>query len=187
VTANIWELFPYPTLSGSEFVNGSLLAVHTECKACPTRACAADERVPVGDPQTCRYGLTYARIDGERLLVGMVSTNTTSPSPAARRRLKNEPDRRVKPGVLRAAVQRARALGPGVVDSFESARQVLIENLKHDPEMQKSIADQFRGDYENSLNQSHDFLQLMNLVRGYAESLLHARYPDLAPEDAAER
>jgi hypothetical protein len=73
------------------------------------------------------------------------------------------------------------------VDSFESARQVLIENLKHDPEMQKSIADQFRGDYENSLNQSHDFLQLMNLVRGYAESLLHARYPDLAPEDAAER
>lgn len=53
--------------------------------------------------------------------------------------------------------------------------------------MQRAIAAQFRRDAESDLNQSHDFLQLVKHVRGYAEKLLLDRYPDLAPEDAAEK
>lgn len=74
-----------------------------------------------------------------------------------------------------------------MVTTFEASKRALIEELKTDPDMQAAIAAQFRRDFEEDLNQSHDFLQLVKLVRGYAVALLHEKYPELAPEDAADR
>lgn len=49
------------------------------------------------------------------------------------------------------------------------------------------MAEHLRQDFADNLNQSHDFLQLVKLVRGHAESLLHDKYPDLSPSDAADK
>lgn len=182
-----WSLFPFPTFADGKFVDGSLLEVHPDCRSCVSRPCLADARAIIGESKTCKFGLSYARVDEDRFVLGVVSSGTENLSAGARRRNRNEPDRRVKPRDLSRAIEAARNLGPGVVSDFVASRKLAIEEMKKDPDLQKAIADQFRGDYENSLNQSHDFLQLVNLIRGNAENLLHAEYPELSPEDAADK
>lgn len=182
-----WNLFPFPTAFKEKLINGSLLDVHSDCMACPGRFCLTDEQAKPGEVKTCKYGLSYARIDEERIILGVVASGSDNLTPKARQRNKKEPERRVKPADLTRTIERVREMGPGIVKNFTASKKILIEEMKSDPLLQKSIADQFRGDYENSLNQSHDFLQLMNLIRGNAEVLLHAEYPELTPEDAAGR
>lgn len=70
---------------------------------------------------------------------------------------------------------------------MEAARQEAFARLETDPEFLRSLAEQLRQDFADNLNQSHDFLQLVKLVRGHAESLLHDRYPDLPPSEAADK
>ncbi|MDQ0278769.1 signal transduction histidine kinase [Arthrobacter silviterrae] len=187
MNASPWSLFPYPTIADGHFSDGSILAVHPDCIQCPQRYCLTDRDAQIGELKICRYGLSYARVDDERIVLGVVSADTDNMSPRARKRNRKEPARRVRPMEVKGAIGRARDLGPGVVDDFVTMKSILIDEAKNDPEFQKSIAAQFRGEYEDSLNQSHDFLQLMNLVRGNAENLLHERYPGLVAEDAADQ
>lgn len=187
MTADPWRLFPYPTLKGMELVPGSILSTHPACASCPTKECLAATGTSPGEAHQCRFGLTYSRIDGERTLVGVVASDLASPSSRTKKRIRLEKDRLVRTSQIRRAIEAAREVGPGVVDSFENARAALLLQAKSDPEMQRSIAAQYRRDAEANLNQSHDFLQLVKLVRGYAEKLLHDRFPDLPPEDAAEK
>jgi len=182
-----WRLFPFPTLSETGFTDGSLIPNHPDCASCQARPCADDENAQDGTPKQCRYGITYARVDNSRLVIGVVASDHSSPTSRTRRRLRLEPTRRVQGAAIERAISVARELGLGVVSTFESAKRQLMEELKSDPEMQKAISAQFRRDAEENLNQSHDFLQLVKLVRGYAERLLHDKFPDLAAEDAAER
>jgi signal transduction histidine kinase len=84
-------------------------------------------------------------------------------------------------------VARATELGPGVVEDYARARSDMMKKLESDPELHKAMAEQLRKDFEENLNQSHDFLQLVKLVRGHAEVLLNAKYPELESADAAER
>lgn len=185
VPDSIWTLFPFPTLTEDGFTTGSLFDVHPDCRTCPQRPC--EESASTTAVSVCRYGLGAIRIDDSRLSVGLVPTDHAAPTQRLRKRIRLEPTKRVKLGEVQSAVDHARDLGIGVVNSHEASKAALLEVLKTDQELQASIAAQFRAEHTNQLNQSHDFLQLANLVRGYAESLLHAKHPDLTPEDAAER
>lgn len=184
--SDVWKLFPFPTIAGGHPTDGSLLTVHAECRRCPTRECTSRES-DVGAAQICRYGLTYARVDQDRVVAGVVATDHPTPTPKAKRRIRLERERRVSRGGLRHAVEAAQALGPGVVDAFESNRAVALAAVKEDPEMQRAVAAQLRRDAEEDLNQSHDFMQMVKLVKGYAEVLLRERHPNLPPEEAAEK
>lgn len=135
----------------------------------------------------CRYGMNYAWIDDRRLIVGVIAPEI----PYASRRLKGHgrrrPELRVRPQQVTEAINRATALGPGVVTDFERAKQSLLDGLKDNPEMFKALAEQLRNDFQETLGQSHDLLQLVKLARGYAEVLLQDRCPGLSNEDAAEK
>jgi K+-sensing histidine kinase KdpD len=52
--------------------------------------------------------------------------------------------------------------------------------------MQRAVAEQLRADADTDLSQSHDFMQMVKRVKGYAESLLDQRRPGVPPEKAAE-
>lgn len=187
MSADIWRLFPYPTLTPDGFTDGSILDVHPDCASCPTRDCAKDTNAKPGEVKQCRYGVTYARIDEDRLVNGVVATDAVSPTSRHRRRLKAEPTRRVSSKTVAAAVASAAALGPGVVVDHERSRDEMLKRMEDDPEMHKSLAEQLRKDFQENLNQSHDFLQLTKLVRGHAEALLNEKHPELGTVDAAER
>lgn len=116
----------------------------------------------------------------------MVASDMPALSSRARKRIRAERNRVVKTGDIRRAIQAAVALGPGIAENFEASRRRVIEELKNDADLQKAVAEQLRRGTETDLNQSHDFMQLVKLVRGYAEKLLHERHPDLPPEKAAE-
>lgn len=185
--SDVWKLFPFPTMADGSLVRGSLLDVHQACRKCPTRECNSDERAEAGAAQICRYGLTYARIDENRLVVGVVATDHPSVTSKAKSRIRTERERHISCGNLNRAVETVRSLGPGIVETFESSRSVALTAVKNDPEMQRAVAEQLRRDAEQDLNQSHDFMQMVKLVKGYAEALLRERFPDLIPEEAAER
>jgi hypothetical protein len=186
VTNDIWNLFPFPTSIDGNLIDGSIHPVHPDCRSCSSQGCLSDGAAQPTELKICRYGLTYARIDDSRVLLGVVSSNADNQTASARRRNRNEAERRVRPKDLIAAISQARGMGPGFSDDFAAKKDLLIEEMKRDPDLQKAVAQQFRGEYEDSLNQSHDFLQLMNLVRGNAENLLHAAHPGMDVEEAAE-
>jgi len=181
---SIWNLFPFPTLAGGVITDGSTMPAHRDCLSCATRPCTKDASAP-GQVSQCRYGLTFARIDDDRLAVGMVASTGDTASPAARRRYK-ERDRHARPDHIERAVLAAIKLGPGVVNSFSTNRSAALELLATDEDMQKALAEKLRRDFDSNVAQSHDFLQLVKLVRGHAEVLLKEAHPQLSPEDAAD-
>lgn len=184
MTGGAWGLFPYPTLRDGRFVDGSLIRAHPDCLSCPTRACVNGQS-NVGAISVCRYGLSYARVDDLRLVVGVVATEE-SVTRRAKRRARNEPLQRVKSTDLRRALEAARELGPGAVQDFEQARAIVLDQMARDPAVHAAVAEQLRGDFDDTLSQSHDFMQLVKLLRGHAENLLHQKRSDLKPEEAAE-
>lgn len=181
-----WELYPFPTLAGGVFTDGSIFDVHRDCRSCPTRDCADDDVQEFGEPKICRYGLTYARIDDDRVTAGMVTSDLPNATPKARSRLRSERVLLVDSSRIRRSVKKVRELGPGVVESFEANRALALEALKSDPVIQRAVAEQLRADADADLSQSHDFMQMVKRVKGYAESLLDQRRPGISPEKAAE-
>jgi signal transduction histidine kinase len=187
MTDDIWKLFPFPTLSEGRLTDGSLLPAHPDCLACPTRACAADDKAAIGEPKICKYGVTYARIDSSRLLTGVLATDGMSLNSRAKKRLRTEPDRRVGTRKISRSIEQARALGAGVTSDFDVLKAEVLRTLEHEPEMHKALAQQLRRDFERNVQQSHDFLQLAKLVQGHAEALLAEKYPGVPAQEAAER
>jgi K+-sensing histidine kinase KdpD len=124
-------------------------------------------------------------VDDLRLVVGVVATEE-SVTRRAKRRARNEPLQRVKSTDLRRALEAARELGPGAVQDFEQARAIVLDQMARDPAVHAAVAEQLRGDFDDTLSQSHDFMQLVKLLRGHAENLLHQKRSDLKPEEAAE-
>ena len=186
MSESVWNMFPYPTLANGDLTSGSTMPAHPDCIACPTRACAQDaSKTP--EVRTCRYGLTFVRIDDERLAVGMVASTSNGPQSAAVRRQYKDRDRHARPDHILRAVESVRALGPGVANTFAANRQAMLEHLAGDEDMQRALAEKLRRDFNSNVAQSHDFLQLVKLVRGHAEVLLKTEHASLTPEDAADQ
>lgn len=187
---DVWGLFPYPTLREEPshlLIDGALISTPEVCATCPSRECVEKSRGEEPTLSECRYGINYMRIDEGRLIVGVVATDAPTLTKRARRRARQAPSMRVKAADLRSSVDRARALGPGVVADWKRSRDEILEKLQDDPAMFAALAERLRQDFAETLTQSHDFLQLVKLVRGYSESLLLEKHPGISPEDAAER
>lgn len=187
MTNGAWSLFPYPTLVREGPTNGSLMPAHHACTECPTRECLDDDSLVVSEIRTCRFGINYSRIDTERLVTGLVVSDLPTMTKRARRRARAEPHRRVRAADLISAVSRARSLGVGLIEDVEMAKAEMFARLESDPKLHEALADQLRQDFSETLHQSHDFLQLVKLVRGHAEALLHEKYPEIPPADAADK
>jgi signal transduction histidine kinase len=181
-----WGLFPYPTVWGGVVTDGSLVPAHPDCLRCPSRTCTSDS-ASRNEVRICRYGLAYRQLDEERTVVGLAVSDLSNLTQRARKRLRNEPERRVTSAQIGSAVARAHALGVGFVKTFERDKAQLLKNLNEDPQLLKAVAEQLRHEFSDNLEQSHDFLQLVQLVKGHAEVLLKDKYPNLEPAEAADR
>ena len=187
---DVWGLFPFPTLREEPsplLIDGALISAPEVCAKCPSHQCVEKSRGEEPTLSECRYGVSFMRIDEGRLIVGVVAADDPTLTKRARRRARQAPRMRVKAAELRSSVNRARALGPGVVADWKRSRDEMLERLQDDPAMFAALAERLRQDFAETLTQSHDFLQLVKLVRGYSESLLLEKHPGLDPEDAAER
>ncbi len=185
--ANLWEVFPFPTISMGEITNGALMDAHPACVRCRARPCVEDsqQREPA-EIAHCRYGISYSRVDDVRNIIGL-TVGLPEQSAAARRAYSRDKQRRATPGQVRSAVQAAQRLGTGLVESFETSRQELLAALAADPEMLKSLAEQLRHEFDENLEQSHDFLQLLTQVQGNAEAILLDKHPGMDVDLAAEK
>jgi signal transduction histidine kinase len=191
---SIWSLFPYPTLlrdasSGqkSTLESGSIVKIPQDCLRCPTRECQDDDQAERSKFRECRYGLNYVRVDDNRLIVGIVASGQPGATKQNRRRARRQPELRVDPRLVLQAISAACALGPGAITDFEQSKQETLEELRNDPRMFEALAQQLKDDFQEALSQSHDFLQLVKLVRGYAEVLLQEKLPGIDNLDAAEQ
>ena len=85
------------------------------------------------------------------------------------------------------AIEVVRQTAPGLVDDIRRQRELALEELKTDPVLLAAVSDELRKDLDDNLSQSHDFLQLVKVIRGHAEVLLRRLHPTLDPEEAAEK
>jgi len=190
---SVWSLFPYPTLlytpevdSVPKFEDGSIIATPEICAFCPTKECRLSRVTRIKEVRECRFGMSYVRVDDSRLIVGVIATGMPNSSRRARSLARKNRELWAKPNQLLSAAERAITLGPGVVEDFERAKQEVLDQLKNNPEMFQSLAQQLRAEFQDNLSQSHDFLQLAKMVQGYAETLIQEKYPAISTEDGAE-
>lgn len=181
-----WGLFPYPTIRDGRLRPGSLVLVPRICEYCTRRECAANGQAEVGALKQCRFGVTYARVDDSRLIVGIVATDLPLSTKRTRRLARQLPENRVRTAQVQRALNSARALGPSVVDDFQLAQEQVLRDLRDHPDMHQALAAKLRKDFDANLDQSHDFLQLVKLVRGHAEALLLIEHPGEDVIKAAE-
>lgn len=182
---DIWGMFPYPTLAEGKFTDGSILDTHPDCRTCPTKECASST-AGEGVPRVCRFGLTFARIDDQRVTLGLVASDLATPSGRARKRFRNESHRRTKQADIEKAIFSAIAMGPGVVENLARSKQEVLARLSKDPEMHRQLAEDLRQGFDKNFQQSHDFQQLVTLIKGHAEALLRERMPNTDLHTAAD-
>lgn len=181
-----WSLFPYPTIRDGRLQHGSLIRVPRICETCAVRECESIGRDQAGRAKQCRFGVTYARIDDNRVTVGVVATDLPMATKRTRRVGRQLPENRVRAAEVERAAASARALGPKVVDDFQMAQEQVLRELRDHPDMHEALAVKLRKDFDANLDQSHDFLQLVKLVRGHAEALLLTAHPSDDVVTAAE-
>lgn len=181
-TVSAWNLFPFPTFAYGSFTDGTLFTAHERCRACFERPCTSDSTTGVTAATQCRFGLTYARIDAERLIVGMVVDDPVAFVKLARRLSKRERERSVKSASITTAAMSARHLGIGVVEDFEASLAAAMDRLATDADLRRAMAAELSKGIDGSLAQGHDFLQFVQLVRGHAEALLLANRSNAATD-----
>ena len=165
----IWSLFPFPTLlsdaegaSSPTFVDGSIIATPDICSSCRSFECQLNTSARHTEIHECRFGVDYVRLDGQRLIVGILATGQMSATRKAKSLARKHKELRVQPKQLLRAAESAASLGPGVVEDFQRSKQEILSQLKDSPEMFDALAQQLRTEFQDNLSQSHDFLQLVN-------------------------
>lgn len=184
---SVWGMYPFPTMTGEQLQDGCVSKVPSICSSCRDRPCGQDARAALGEPRQCKYGMTYARIDDERIVLGVVATDLPMVTKRARKLARNTPELRVRAADLISSIGAVRSLGTEVIHDFKLTQQELLQDLRQSPEMHDALASKLRRDFDANLDQSHDFLQLVKLVRGHTETLLLQTHPDLDVVPAAER
>jgi signal transduction histidine kinase len=190
---DFWGLYPLPTAVPSERGEsaarneGSVFPTPANCLGCIPGTCMGSARSPKFTVRECPYGFSYFWIDDIRLALGFVVVDKDFPTQHARRNAKRYPLARVKPVALTRAKEAARALPEGALRDFERNRDSVVKGMIADPELRTEIAAAMRKEFaEVPLQQSHDFMQFVNQIRGNVEVLLREARPDLDPYDAAE-
>lgn len=120
------------------------------------------------------------------MVLGIVVADLPMATKRTRKVAKQLPRHRVRAVEVERAIGAARALGPGIVDDFQLAREQFLRELRERPDMHEAMAARLRKDFDASLDQSHDFVQLVKLVRGHAEALLLTQHPEMDVVAAAE-
>lgn len=189
--SSLWTLFGLATVaatdSGVRYTKGSVHSGSPDCQECRNRLCLKSD-APVGTVQECRFGFHHFRIDNSTVAVGFVANDATqSLSKRARSRLRKDKDVRLSNAALANALNAIRQLPAGTLEDAEARRRVAIREMMADPSTSKHLADSLRREFaEVPLQQGHDFMQFVKLIKGHVESLLLESDPEADVQSAAE-
>ena len=190
---DFWALYPLPTAvinhGGGSLVrtNGSTFETPDRCLGCQTRKCLDSSKSPKLAVRECPLGFNYFWIDDFRLALGFVAVERDFPTQRARRNAKQHPLARVKALTLERVIEATNALPEGALEDFERNRDLVVKGMIEDPDLRAEIAAAMRKEFaEVPLQQSHDFMQFVNQIRGNVEVLLREARPDMELYDAAE-
>jgi K+-sensing histidine kinase KdpD len=183
-----WHLLPYPTLHADQtMVDGSLISTPKTCEKCSNHKCWANspKRGAIG---VCPYGLNYARLDDDVIIIGLaISDSPLPPTKQAKRRLRQERDNHVRIRDLERVIRSTVNMDAQLLHEFDSHRDRMVQEFLTSDDTLKAVTSALRSDISRSQNQSHDFLQLLKQIRGHIVAILEEKYPGQPPEEAAER
>lgn len=180
-----WSLFPFPTLRrASGRVDGSIRRWPEVCQKCVARYCEADSS-DKGVIRTCSYGVQYVHVNDEILVAGLIISDWSEVSKNSRKLIRSAGRNSVKRADVETAVGRVLEVDQELIDEFEEARDKRLEEMLDDGRVASVVLDGIKGDISESLNRSHDFVQLVKQIRGNVTSILEERFPGQAPEESA--
>ncbi|MFC9257846.1 sensor histidine kinase [Amycolatopsis thailandensis] len=87
---------------------------------------------------------------------------------------------------VEAAISAVTNIEQEVIGEFEEHREAQLRAMLSDGSAAKQILGEIKGDISDSLNRSHDFLQLVKQIRGNVTAILEERFPGQLPEVSAE-
>lgn len=193
MSGDFWALYPLSTAlvapSGriESRVDGSVHPQPRRCAGCRSEACLQTSRSPRLKVEECPYGYGYFWIDETRLALGFVKSSVNQMTKHARRNARQDPTTRVAPAELERSIRAVNGLPPGALEDFHRNLDAVVKGMIADPELRKQIAAEMRKEFaEVPLQQSHDFMQFVNQVRGNAEVLLRRERPDSDPYETAQ-
>jgi signal transduction histidine kinase len=131
--------------------------------------------------------MNYVKVDDETTLIGLVVTDLPLTSKQAGKRRRSEPGSHVKQSEVKRVYEKLSSISSDIIIEFDRDRDRYIAELIKSDTLLGSVVDKLKGELGRTVGQSHDFLQLVKLIRGYAETLLNEKFPDLEPMAAAEQ
>jgi signal transduction histidine kinase len=188
-----WSLYPLSTaVSRGEHAveartQGSMHTTPDRCADCSSLACTASPRSQKYAVRECPFGYSYFWIDDIRLALGFVAMRGSYMTKHARRNARQDSGSRVSEKELERSIAAAESLPAGALDDFQRNIDAVVKGMIADPELRKQIAAEMRREFaEVPLQQSHDFMQFVNQIRGNVEVLLRKERPDADPYDTAQ-
>lgn len=184
--SNEWILFPYPTLRQETRTDGSLVAWPGTCLRCSDRQCERTTASPK-DIRTCSFGMNFLRVNEDLLIAGLVVTDLSTSSTAARKKKRLEAQATVKKAELFAAAGAAAKLNSQEMSEISKRNKKKLEDMINSSNVLEPLLDELRAELKNSLNRSHDFLALLKQIRGHIVTILEERYPGVPTAEAAAK
>lgn len=191
--SDFWILYPLSTATVGESgkiearTEGSVHPAPQRCVDCHSQPCLQSARSSRFKVAECPYGYGYFWIDERRLALGFVLASANHMTKHTRRNARQDPTARVTSTELARAIGAADMLPAGALEDFQRNLDAVVKGMIADPELRKQIAAEMRREFaEVPLQQSHDFMQFVNQVRGNAEVLLRKERPDSDPYETAQ-
>ena len=131
--------------------------------------------------------MNFTWLTEELMIQGIVVSDLDTSTKQARRRRRQQRHLSVKKREVAAAVRSAKSLDAGVVTAYERDREEVLQRYLGGEQALESIVTELRGHLKQTLNQSHDFNQLVRQIRGHIVAILEERFPGVPPEEAAEQ
>ena len=190
---DFWTLFPLSTATtrvgrNVERIDGSVYSCPPKCAKCQSHACLSSDGSAKYHLRECPFGFHYFWLDDARLALGFVASDHGLPTQRSRKNLRRHPEVRVTSRALVRIMDAAAALPDGALQDFERTRRAAIQQIASDPETRKDLARDMRREFaEIPLQQSHDFMQFVNQIKGHIEVLLREAAPESDLYAAAEQ
>ena len=181
---DIWELFPLPTMTEIEILDGSFFPKHPDCISCAPKFCLSSQVKTPPEIETCRFGLNFIKIDDVRVTNGFLVSGLQNIPKKLQRRLRQEPLRHIRAQNVITSISKIRVGNIALTKSFKRDVHLAAQSIGSNPEIFDAVAEIMSGKMEKNFERNHDLLQLIKLIQEYAEAIL-LRIKDDDPETVA--